>query len=378
MKTRYEAIVVGGGVAGSSAAIRLAEKGVSVLLLEKDRSADHKVCGEFLSGETLPLLRELGIDPDDFGAVPIGRLELRSRGRILRADLPFQARGLSRKELDRALIDRARSAGADVLRPRLVTEIRRTGDGFSVLAKDGEFHARQLFWASGKSDMKRILQRRGTAGSVIAFKRHLRVPSRLHSSYDGKIELHLYPGGYAGLSQVEGGSLNFCFIVDKEKSKSLNHDWNGILRHQASGNERLREVFAEARWEWEKPLSAANIPYGHVYQEKSAEFFVLGDQFAVIPSLAGDGMAMALVSAKEAVAHFLSAYEDGAEMRGVISSYNRKMQMQFRRPMIWGGRLQKLFGSPQLTEWSMEALARFPRLGRHVARGLIERTRCLQ
>ena len=60
MTVRYDAAVVGAGPAGSAAAILLARAGRKVLLVEKDTFPRHKVCGEFLSSDALPLLERLG------------------------------------------------------------------------------------------------------------------------------------------------------------------------------------------------------------------------------------------------------------------------------------------------------------------------------
>ena len=62
---RAEVIIVGGGLAGLTAAIHLARKGVSTMLFERNRFPHHKVCGEYLSREVLPYLKELEIPFQD-------------------------------------------------------------------------------------------------------------------------------------------------------------------------------------------------------------------------------------------------------------------------------------------------------------------------
>ena len=73
---RRDVVIVGGGPAGAAAAIRLAEAGRNVVVLERTAGAHHKVCGEFVSVEALGALARLGLDPAALGAVPIDRLRI--------------------------------------------------------------------------------------------------------------------------------------------------------------------------------------------------------------------------------------------------------------------------------------------------------------
>src|SRR3712207_9480650 len=101
-------VIVGGGLAGASAACILARAGRPALLIERDPEPRHKVCGEFLSVEAQAYLAHLGIDLDYLGASRISLLRLVHGRDMAEADLPFVARGLSRKILDEALLQEAR------------------------------------------------------------------------------------------------------------------------------------------------------------------------------------------------------------------------------------------------------------------------------
>ena len=63
---KYEVVIIGGGLAGLSAAIDLKKRGRSVGLIEKASFPRHKVCGEYVSNEVLPYLQSIGFDPYDF------------------------------------------------------------------------------------------------------------------------------------------------------------------------------------------------------------------------------------------------------------------------------------------------------------------------
>ncbi len=74
--SRIECLVIGGGLAGAVAAMRLAQAGREVLLIEKERTAQHKICGEFLSPEAVAYLREAGVEPLRLGAALLRRVRL--------------------------------------------------------------------------------------------------------------------------------------------------------------------------------------------------------------------------------------------------------------------------------------------------------------
>ena len=104
MNSTIDNLVIGGGLAGSMVAIRLASAGRKVTLLEKERSAHHKVCGEFLSPEAVEYLRQAGVEPLDLGAATIRFLRMSSKRTVVEAALPFTARSLSRYALDESML----------------------------------------------------------------------------------------------------------------------------------------------------------------------------------------------------------------------------------------------------------------------------------
>ena len=84
-----ESLVIGGGLAGAMVGVRLAAAGRDVLLIEKERGAHHKVCGEFLSPEAVAYLRQAGVDPLRLGATPVSKLRVSSKARVVETELPF-------------------------------------------------------------------------------------------------------------------------------------------------------------------------------------------------------------------------------------------------------------------------------------------------
>lgn len=292
------ALVIGGGPAGSALAILLARAGERTVLIERERGPHHKVCGEFISGEAAGYLRGLGLDLPALGAVPIEKVRLAARGAPAEASLPFPAYSLSRFRLDEALLVLAAEAGVQVRRGRKAKALERAGQGWRVALDDGQaVEAEAAFLATGKHDLKGRRRPAGLHGGLIGFKLHLRPDPFQARALAGTVELHLFPGGYAGLEPIEDGLINLCLVADRALVGK--GGFAALLEAMRAACPLLDERLQGAEPLWPRPLAISAIPYGHVAQPEPG-LWRLGDQAAVIPSFAGDGLGIALHSAHAA------------------------------------------------------------------------------
>src|SRR5215472_5517475 len=117
--------ILGGGPAGSAAAIAACAHGMEPQIIEKSCNPHHKVCGEFISGEACQMLQELGVWNSFMELRPARtrRCCLRFGSRAKQWSLPEPAFGLSRLEFDRLLLNHAIAMGA-----KLSTGCRRHTD----------------------------------------------------------------------------------------------------------------------------------------------------------------------------------------------------------------------------------------------------------
>lgn len=142
----YDVIVVGGGLAGCSSAIHLADRGLQVLVLEQQKFPSHKLCGEFLSIEVIDSFTRLGVldRVNQIGAHKIDRAVVTSpSGGRFEHNLPGTALGISRYQLDHILWQHAQTVGATCCDGTIVGDI--TGDldqGFSVKTAKQEFRGK--------------------------------------------------------------------------------------------------------------------------------------------------------------------------------------------------------------------------------------------
>ena len=277
-------------------------------LIEREVESRHKVCGEFLSGEALEDLHALGIDEASLGAAPIEYVRLATAGRAAEAPLPFPAASLTRKALDTALVDEAVAAGVRVERGRSVQSLKRTaGNGWQATLDDGSTReAPTVFLATGKHDL-RGYTRPEDPKRWIAFKMYFRLTHSQTAELARASELMLYPGGYGGIQPVEGGVANLCCVVQQRHLARAGYRWENFLAKMQLDCPHLAMRLDGAEPLLAKPIAITHIPYGYIRRTTENDLYCIGDQAAVIPSFTGDGISIALHTARGAVAAYLRA-----------------------------------------------------------------------
>jgi flavin-dependent dehydrogenase len=303
-----EVLILGGGVAGCAASIALARKGRAVTLIEREPTPRHKVCGEFLSGEALEDLHALGIEVAALGAVPINYVRLAAARRAAEAPLPFPAASLTRKALDTALLAEAVAAGVRVERGRSVQSFSRTtAKVWQATLDDGTTReAPTAFLATGKYDL-RGHGRPKDPHQWVAFKMYYRLSAAQAADLADASELTLYSGGYGGIQPVEDGITNFCCVVQRRYFARSGLRWEGLLAKMQQDCPHLAMRLDGAEPLLHKPITITHIPYGYIRRATEDGLYCIGDQAAVIPSFTGDGISIALHTARRAAAAYLAA-----------------------------------------------------------------------
>jgi flavin-dependent dehydrogenase len=291
-------LIVGGGPAGAAAAIHLARQGAQPLVLERTVEDPDLLCGGFLSWRTLDRLAALDIDARTLGGTPVDHVAIFASGRSARAALPGIGMAVSRLRLDALLRARAEAAGAIIRRG---IAVRAVEDGAALLDDGERIRPAAIFLATGKRDLRGLARDAPNADDPEIGLR-LRLPpdperSRLIGS---AIELHLFPGGYLGLVLQEDGSTNACMAVRKSLLTQAGGSVHRLLAMLAERNPALAERLAGM--ETIASDAVGPVPYGWIARTAPPGIFRLGDQAACIPSLAGEGIGIALASAERAAA----------------------------------------------------------------------------
>ena len=343
-------LIIGGGPAGSTAAIQLAIGGSKPVIWERNAVVGDALCGGFLSWATLAKLGQLGIVPDGHRVDHVRLFAGRVRAQ---AALPKPAIGISRRSLDTLLLARARAAGAGVE---------------TVYVRDAtQIDAETVFLATGKHDLRGLARSKPadtdpTLGLRITIAPH----PALQRLVGGAIELHLFDRGYAGLLLQEDGRANLCLAVRKSRLTEVDGDPRRLLIALGEVNPVLRDRLAFLDT-MPKADAIAAVPYGWRAQSTTTGVFRLGDQAAVIPSLAGEGMGIAVASGSMAAAHWLKGGADAAD------PYQRAFARRTRRPValakaIWMqgeavGRARIGVRTAAYLPWLANAVARLTRVG---------------
>ena len=321
-EVKTEVMIVGGGLAGSAAAIGLACAGREVMLMERESQAQHKVCGEFLSREALKYLSLLGVGVPGVGGVPIRAVRLACQAGVSEAELPFRAMSVTRRRLDEELLQIAAAVGVRVLRGCRVQGLEREGAGWRAVVEGAEpVLADAAFLATGKHDVRGRARPKGKQSDLVAFKMYWRLAPEQAAELEGHVELMLYHGGYAGLMPVEDGAANLCCLVERAELQRLGGRWENLLASMQQECGLLRKRLQGAEALLERPLAVSAIPYGYV-RETGDGVWALGDQAAVIPSFTGDGLSIALHSGCLAAAMYLrgeTADRFQERLRGEVS-----------------------------------------------------------
>lgn len=330
----HDVAIIGGGLAGCSAAHQLAERGHRVILLEQSSYPRHKLCGEFLSPEAQESFQRLGVldAVTAAGAQPIRHTRITDgAGGSTEHALPAPALGLSRYRLDALLFRHAVSAGVEGRTQTRATAIHGTlEDGFSIETTNGKVRARAVLGAYGRrARLDRSLNRPFLAESspYVGFKAHYEGPGVPET-----IELHSAPGGYCGVSPVEENRANVCWIGQVEALKTAGgtpEDMLGALRQNPALDARLEGLTRVSdRFE-----AVSQVPL-MTKRRFVDDICMIGDAAGMIAPLCGDGMAMALRSADLVVpllSEFLqSSRSAGAFRRGYERTWRREFQSRMR------------------------------------------------
>lgn len=364
MSSAPDALILGGGPAGAVLGTLLARAARSVEILEKTSAPHDKVCGEFLSHEAIHYLLALGIEPDRLGAAPVSKVRLAGQDVFGECALPFTGISLTRRVLDEALLDHARNAGAKVTRGARVELLERSGAGWVAHLANGERrYAPTVFLATGKHDLRGWVRPAGKQNDLVAFKTYFRSAHGWDATSIARVEIILFPGGYAGLLFFPDGRMNVCLLIQRPSLRRGGGGWTDVFQYLQRSSRYLAHLLAETETLLAKPLALSSIPYGYVCSHSLDGLWRLGDQAAVIPSFSGDGISIALHSAYVAAGHYLAGR--------TADDFQQHLCEQLQRPVRAATAISRLMIKAPM-------LARSIRLCPQILGGITRRTRIAQ
>jgi menaquinone-9 beta-reductase len=329
LPTNYDVIIAGGGPAGASAAIHLATRGARVLLVEQKKFPRPKLCGEFISPECARHFERLSVADDMFAAKPsqlTATVFYARSGKNVRVpsswfEAEALALGLSRAEMDERLLRRAADAGADVLEEAHAVDVtveQQNVCGLTVKQAKHEtaYRAAVIIDATGRSRAiarKLTPQRaRPERRPMVAFKAHFE-NTRIEP---GACEIYFYRRGYGGLSSIESGLSNLCFIASARDVRASGADADRVMRDVVCQNRRAAFTLAGARLH--SPWLAVSLEgFGRGSAAPVNGLLAIGDAASFIDPFTGSGMLMALESGDLAANTIINFLDERASLRNL-------------------------------------------------------------
>jgi flavin-dependent dehydrogenase len=341
-------------------AIHLSKTGLSVTLIEKNEYPKHKVCGEYISNEVLPYLQYLDADPMTTGAKKISRFLLSTtRGKTIETKLPLGGFGVSRFTLDHFLLKNALKNNAIVIHDT-VSDVHFENDAFKVRTKEGlSLSAKIVIGAFGKRSNMDITLNRAFIKNRSPF---VGVKTHMQGDFpDDLVALHNFTGGYCGVSKVENGNLNVCYLANY-KSFQQYKNIDAFNKQVLYKNPHLKTIFENSVPVFEQPLTISQISFSDKTTVQD-HILMCGDAAGMIHPLCGNGMAMAIHSAKIASELIINYFDKKIKTRQELEwFYNQQWNKEFKKRITTGRILQSFFGKDNLARAIMYGLTHVPGL----------------
>ncbi len=337
-------VVIGGGPAGSSAAAFLAERGVKVALVEKSEFPRRKVCGEFVSATTFPLLEELGVDAViEQGGPLIRRVGVFGAKTIVKGNMPKVhlpggwGRSLPRSVLDLMLLNAAAERGASIYQPWKAVELAQSGGQHLCTIECGpkreQLRSPILVLAHGSWEVSSLSTQEKVPNlptDLLAFK----VRFSGADLEDDLMALLSFPGGYGGMVSNYGDTvgLSFCIRRDllqecREKYQLPNAGENA-LKYIVGSVGGVAKALENAQM-LESPIGAGPLRPA-IRSRYSQAVFRVGNAAGEAHPVIAEGISMAIQSGDMLARHLLT----GLSMDVMGENYANHWERQF------GGRIR--------------------------------------
>lgn len=338
-------IIAGGGLAGLVAAIRLARKGFECTLIEKKTYPFHRVCGEYISNETADFLKRENLYPQEFNPPQISQLQLSAvTGKSTITALGLGGFGISRSTFDHYLFSLGLNAGVNFMLNTEIESIERENN-FIVRAAEKNLSAQIVIGAFGKRSRLDVQLSRNfikKRSPYVGIKYHAKT-----NHPDEIIALHNFRGGYCGVSNVEGGITNICYLSHRDNMKKFG-SIEALEKNVLFENPHLKKIFSEAHFVFQKPEVINEISF-ETKEPVFNHILMAGDAAGMITPLCGNGMAMAIHSAK-ILTDLIIEHGNAKSFshQTLEQAYSNAWRKTFSKRLWIGRQIQhKLFG----TEW---------------------------
>jgi flavin-dependent dehydrogenase len=377
MVERYDVAIAGAGPAGSTLALRLARAGFHVALVEAQPFPRSKPCGEFMSPEALPILRELGVLAEvralgarELRGLTIQRAERRARGRyrdVGRARAPFDhGFGVRREVFDHVLLRAALAVGSvDLLEGWRAERLMRAGDGAVrglELRKRGAAarEVRAAFTVGADGLRSRVAGELGVRRPRAWLDRIALATRYRAAGLRDEAEAYLLDDGFFAAAPVDGGLLSLNLVVDRSAYRAAGLRPAAFLQRRLAQVPALRERLAGA----ERVEDVRGI--GPLSQRTTRQVFdgaaLVGDACGYVDPITGEGIFLALRGSELLAESLVSALHAGRSDAAALAAYARARRRVLEPRELLGLALQRGLRHPRWVDLALALLAARPAL----------------
>lgn len=362
-------IIIGGGPAGSTTAIYLKKLGYDITLVEKKKFPRETLCGEFLSQEVTDILKEVDLFKDFWSLDPIQLKKIKvidDSGKEIQSPLNFDAYAMKRSVFDSLLLDNAKSKHVNLIQPATVNSVKKINSGFiSEIVNESDevvqLKSKLVIGAYGKQNPLDKKLNRGFISKksfLNGVKFHLPV-ELLNEKFCDEIRIYTNDGLYCGMNQVSKSEITVCFLENRKKNRTPSRE---RLIEMIGRNRSFRNIFSERAIAY---LHSANIyGTGNIYFGKrevvEKGIIMAGDSARVIAPLAGDGIGMAMESAK-ILYDVLSKYKlNQNNLSGIFQDYANQYEKAFNKRLKTARIVQRLILNNKLRKIGFSLADKYP------------------
>lgn len=366
----YDVAIIGGGLAGLTLAIQCIDIGYTTILFEKEIYPYHKVCGEYISMESLPFLQRLGFPSERFNLPVIKELELSdAKGDLYSFTLPLGGFGISRYTLDNTLYQLALSKGVEMQAGIKVQDIVFTNDAFIITAGKDKITAKIAAGTFGKRSNLDVRWNRdfirnkpNKLNNYVAVKYHIRFPYPKE-----RIALHNFKNGYCGISNIENDKCCLCYLTTANNLKKNNNSISQLEQNVLWQNPLLKQIFTTAEFLYSEPLVISQVSFDSKKQVEN-HLLMIGDAAGLITPLCGNGMSMAMHASKTAFENIHAMLQQKISRTEMETNYTRQWKNQFSKRLWIGRNVQRLFGNNFSTSVFLKLMHRTKWLAKKIIR----------
>lgn len=329
-KMKRGCIIIGGGIAGLTAAIKLTQKNITPILIDAGSYPSHKVCGEFLSPEAIPLLLQLGIAPSNSVKKVVFHIEKDSFEFCFKTP----AGSISRYHLDAALLEKAQNLGVCTYLNTRVENIQQQGDSYTLCLNTGEkIIADQLIVSTGRATAE-LFTKTVFSPKYIGFKAHF-----ANKGLNNDLNMHLFPGGYFGVVNIDHTRTNVAGLIKKT------HFRGDIKTHIAP--------FFKGDLLFNEWIQVPVPAFGLQQRPNLQQIYFIGDGAATIPPICGSGLSLSLHSGFLA-AEYIAKRDD--------KGFKKAWKKHFFPSIFWGRCLHQLALNPHVSKHLLQTTKKWPYL----------------